>query len=126
MKLSEMNTKQLAGALCALTQPMSRIATDEALNGVFERIAKRMEVATHMTAFEKMGMLLETVPVLLESHYDDTIKIVSVMTGKTAAEVEAQNGMAMIEELRTCIDSQFIGFFRSSAAMAQTVKVKGE
>lgn len=126
MKLSEMNTKQLAGALCALTQPMSRIATDDNLSRVFANIQHEMERRTHMSMMEKTGMLLEAVPILLRSHYDDTIAIISIMTGKSIAEVEAQNGMEMIDELRKSIDSQFLSFFRSSAAMAQTAMVKGE
>ena len=126
MKLSEMNTKQLASALCQLTVPMSAIATDSELNGVFENISERTAKSKHMTMFEKMGMLLEAVPVLLEKHYAETVKIISVMTGKTFAEVEAQNGMEMIVELRECIDKQFLDFFRSSAAMGKTVRGKAE
>ncbi len=126
MKLSEMNVKQLSAALCQLTLPVSRIATDTALNGVFERCAEKMKKAAYMTTFEKMGMLLEAVPVLLETHYEDTIRIVSIMTGRSIAEVEAQNGMEMIDEMMKSVDEQFLRFFRSSAAMAQTAKVKGE
>lgn len=126
MKLSEMNTRQLAAALCRLTAPMSRIATDENINGVFGKIADRMKRRAHMSEMEKMGMLMDVVPMLLESHYADTIEIVSIMTGKSVPEVEAQNGFAMIDEIRKCLDSQFFGFFRSSAAMAQTGKAEGE
>lgn len=126
MKLSEMNTKQLAGVLCALVQPANRIATDSALNGVFERCAEKMKTAAYMTQIEKMGMLLEAVPVLLETHYDDTIKIISIMTGKTCAEVEEQNGMEMINEMMKSIDEQFLRFFKSSAVTDKTETVKAE
>ena len=126
MKLSEMNTKQLAAALCQLTRPMSRIATDDSLGRVFANVQHAMERNEHVSVMEKTGMLLEAVPVLLQTHYDDVIQIVSIMTGKMAAEVEAQNGMEMIDEMRKCIDSQFMGFFRSSAAMGLTETVKGE
>ena len=126
MKLSEMNTRQLAAAMCQLTQPMSRIATDDSLSRVFTNIQHAMERNKNMSVMEKMGMLLEAVPILLQAHYDDTIMIISVMTGKTTAEVEAQNGMQMITELRECIDKQFLDFFRSSAAMGKTEMVKAE
>lgn len=126
MKLSEMSTKQLAAALCQLTAPMSRIAKSEAINGVFAEVERKIKENQHMTVFEKIGMLMETVPALLENHYDDTIRIAAIMTGRTTEEVEALNGYALIEEMRDCIDKQFLGFFRSSAAMAQTAKVKGE
>ncbi len=126
MKLSEMNTRQLAAALCQLTKPMQNIAADEALNGVFESIDARMKSSKYLSAMEKMGMMLDTVPILLETHYGDTIRIIAIMNGKSIAEVEAQNGMEMIDELRKSIDSQFVGFFRSSAAMVVTPTGKGE
>lgn len=124
MKLSEMNVKQLAEALCDLTAPMSRIATDESLNGVFSSIAKKME--NGMTMFERAGMLMEAVPILLKKHYADTIRIMSVMTGRTDAEIETMNGYAMINEMRGCIDKQFIDFFRSSAVTDATQTGEGE
>lgn len=126
MKLSEMSTRQLAGALCRLTPPMGRIAADEELSGVFTRLKNEMRENEHMTTAQKAAILLETVPVLLETHYEDTIAIIAVMTDRTAAEVDALNGYEMIGELRGCIDSRFIDFFKSSAAMAQTAMVKGE
>ena len=126
MKLSEMNTRQLAAMLCRLTLPMSRIAQDEALSGVFKRLKDAMRANEYMTNMQKMAMLMDAVPVLLEAHYEDTVEIIAAMTGKSAAEVDEQNGMETIKELAGCIDSQFIDFFRSSAAMDQTGMVRGE
>lgn len=126
MKLSEMSTKQLAAALCQLVAPIANIAKDESLNGVFNGIAARMQADAHMTNFEKIGELLGAVPVLLDTHYADTIRIIAVMTGRTDAEVEKLNGYEMIGEFRASIDKQFIDFFKSSAAMAQTSTVKSE
>ena len=120
MKLSEMNTRDIAKTLCALTQPVSRIAKDESLNGVFGELARKMRDNPEMTVLEKAGELMGVVPVLLADHYEDTIHVISIMTGKTAKEIEEMNGMAMIDEMRKCIDKQFLDFFRSSAAMAQT------
>lgn len=120
MKLTEMNTKQLAAALCQLTAPMSRIATDDSLNHVFTKIQRAVKRNESMTIFEKTGMLLEAVPILLETHYADTILIIAVMTGRTPSQVEALNGYEMIAEIRESIDEQFLDFFRSSAVMART------
>jgi len=124
MKLSEMNVKQLAAALCDLTAPMSRIATDESLNGVFSDIAKKMHDG--MTMFERAGMLMEAVPILFKKHYADTIRIIAVMTGRPDAEIEEMNGYRMIDEMRGCIDKQFLDFFRSSAVTDATQTVEGE
>ena len=126
MKLSEMNVKQMAGALCRLTAPMGSIAKDESLNGLFAMIDKTAKERAHMTAFGKMGMLLDAVPILLETHYEDTILIVSVMLGKGEAEVEMMNGMDMIDEMMKSIDEQFMRFFKSSAVTEKTSTVKGE
>lgn len=115
MKLSEMNVKQLSAALCQLAAPMARIAKDESLNSLFAEIGKKVQSREILTNFNKMGMLLEAVPVLLESHYADTIRIMAIMTGRTDAEVEELNGMDMIDEMMKCIDDQFLRFFRSSA-----------
>ena len=124
MKLSEMNTKQLANAICQLTAPMSRIAKDESLNGVFAGVAEKMQAEEHMTMLEKFGMILDAVPVLLMAHYGDMIRIAAVMLGKTDAEVAEMNGYAMIEELRESIDKEFIDFFRSYAVMGKTLMVE--
>lgn len=120
MKLSEMNTKQLAAALCRLTQPVSRIAKDEEINKMLSDMAKQKK----MTMAEKAGALLELVPLLLDKHYADAIQIIAAMTGRLDAEVETLNGMEMIAELRSSIDAEFVRFFRSSAAMAQTATVQ--
>lgn len=125
MKLSEMNVRQMSAALCRLTAPMSIIAKDESLNGLFALIDKTAREREHMTNFEKMGMLLEAVPILLQTHYEDVICIASIMLGKEAAEVEMMNGMEMIDEMRKSIDEQFLRFFKSSAVTGKTLTGKG-
>ena len=126
MKLSEMNVRQLSGALCELTVPMARIAKDESLNGLFAEIDKTAKERERLTNFEKMGMLLEAVPVLLMTHYGDMIRIAAIMTGRTDAEVEVLNGMDMIEEMKKSIDEQFLRFFKSSAVTGKTMTARGE
>ena len=125
MKLSEMNVRQMSAALCELTAPMARIAKDASLNGLFEEIDKAAREREHLTNFEKMGMLLEAVPVLLMAHYGDVIRIAAIMTGHTDAEVEELNGMEMIDEMRKSIDEQFLRFFKSSAVTGKTLTGKG-
>lgn len=126
MKLSEMNVRQFSAAMCELTAPMARIAKDESLNGLFAEIDKTAREKAHITNFEKMGMLLEAVPVLLMAHYGDVIRIVAIMTGRTDAEVEELNGMDMIDEMKKSIDEQFLRFFKSSAVMGKTMTAKSE
>lgn len=126
MKLSEMNTKQLASALCALVRPMQALAQDEEINRAFTAIYAKGEEMQNMTVLEKGGMLLEVVPVLFERRYKETIEIVSVLTGKSVEELEVQNGMETINETMQCFDSQLLGFFRSSAVMVKEPTAKSE
>lgn len=115
-----MSTKQLASALCMIAEPMSRIAKDEEINGVLTEFSERMRSGEKMNVAQKSGELLAVVPLLLDKHYGDMITIISAMTGKTRAEVEAQRGFEMIDEMMKSIDAEFLRFFKSSAAMAQT------
>ena len=89
-------------------------------------IGKTAKEKEGMTAFEKMGMLLEAVPILLETHYEDVIMIASALLGKGFAEVEMMNGMEMIDEMRKSIDEQLLRFFKSSAVTGKTKMVKSE
>lgn len=126
MKLSEMNTKQLAAAMCALVRPMQALAQDEEINKAFAAISAKGEMAQRMTVLEKGAMLLEVVPVLLERRYAETMQIMSVMTGKSVTELEKQNGMETIAEIQTFMDEQFWGFFRSSAVTEKEKRAKAE
>lgn len=58
-------------------------------------------------------------PALLDAHFDDTVEIVSAMTGKTAQEVRDQNGMQTIMDIKSFLDEDFVNFFGSSVAQAQ-------
>lgn len=124
MKLSEMNTRQLAKAMCALVPPVQRIAQDEGLNGLFAAIKEKKQAGA--TVMEMLGLMLDAVPLLLDTHYEESVAIISAMTGKSAEEINSQRGMQTIADLRGCIDDQLLDFFRSSAAMGKTGKVRPE
>lgn len=127
MKLSEMNTRQMAAALCALTQPMARIAKDEEIDKAMRSIAGKSEQMHSMTAFEKGATLMEElVPLMLGKHYDDAVEIISALTGKTAKEIDEQNGMQTVNDLLGSLDGKFFDFFRSSAVMGKTATDKQE
>lgn len=117
MKLSEMNTREAAKAMCALVRPMQNIAKNKEVNRAFAAISGKGDEAKDMTVLEKGGMLLEIVPILLEACYADTIAIISVMTGKMAGEIEEQNIMKTIADVREFMDDEFMSFFKSPAVM---------
>lgn len=112
MKLSEMNTDQLAKCLCSLTAPAAEIMGDENVLRALADMGKR-------DGRTMLGLIADTaralVPLLLETHYNATVSILAAMTGKTAGAIRKQNGLQTIKEARACIDQDLIDFFKSSA-----------
>ena len=114
MKLSEMNTQQLAACLCKIAEPVERIGTDEAVVKAMRDMNVRLKDGTLM---EKIAAMIGAlVPTLLGTHFDDVVVIVAAMTGKTEDGVRAQNGFVTIRDIRSFFDEDFAGFFRPSAA----------
>lgn len=110
MKFSEMNTKQLAHALCDMADPLSRITQSKELNDALSEY--QAGYSESQTVLQKSsGLLMKVVPSLLYTHYDDMVKVVSVMTGKTVEEVNQQNGMQTIADVKTFFDEDFADFF---------------
>lgn len=114
MKLSEMNTQQLAACLCKIAPVLERIGMDDGTNRAFEALSGKLEGSTRMQQLAQMVGAL--VPALLGSHFDDVVTIVAAMTGKTEDGVRTQNGFTTIRDVQSFFDEDFLGFFRSSAA----------
>lgn len=119
MKLSEMNMREMATALCALAAPMSNIAKDEALCEKIQGMSGMMMDA-QKPMIRKAGELLTVVPEILGKHYEDTIRIAAALTGKTPMETEEANAMEMISQIIESVDDRLLGFFKLSAATEQT------
>src|SRR5574340_342664 len=79
MKLSEMNTEQLAACLCKIAPVLERIGMDEATNRAFAALSEKLEGCTRMQQLAQMVGAL--VPALLGAHFDDMVTIVAAMTG---------------------------------------------
>lgn len=110
MKFSEMNTNQLAKAICSMANPLSRIAQSKDLNEALT--AFKNDYSEDQTVLQKMsGLLSKIVPALLCTHYDDVVSVVSVMTGKSVEEINTQNAMQTIAEVKSFIDEDFADFF---------------
>ena len=117
MKLSEMNTEQLAACLCKIAPSLERIGMDEGTNRAFASISGKLEGCTRLQQLAHIVGAL--VPAFLGAHFDDMVIIVAAMTGKTEDGVRAQNGFATIRDVKSFFDEDFLGFFRSSAAQEQ-------
>ena len=117
MKLSEMNTEQLAVCLCKIAPALARIGMDDGTNRAFAALSGKLEGCTRMQQLAQMVGTL--VPSLLGAHFDDMVTIVSAMTGKTEEGVRAQNGFVTIRDVKSFFDEDFLDFFKSSAVQGQ-------
>lgn len=112
MKLSEMNTEQLCDVLCEIAEPVDKIGTDEAFAQKLKEVAERgaLNKIQSMTA-----MFGAFVPLLLKNKRAESIKIISVLSGKSVDEIAKQSGMQTLKDAMDCIDEDFIRFFKQSA-----------
>lgn len=114
MKLSQMNTNDLAACLCRIAAPMERIAQDKELTKTMGEITKNLEGRSSLQI--GMSTLAALLPALLERHREETYTILSILTGKSIEEIGDQNAMLTLRDVRECVDSDFMDFFRSSGA----------
>lgn len=118
MKLSEMNTDQMAKCLCELVTPVAEIVADD---GIWDAL-KEFSSVKDKTLFAVAGSIaVKITPLLLRDHYKAFVEIVSAMTGKTPANVRKQSGMQTIADVIGFVDKDLIDFFKSSAPTEKTV-----
>lgn len=122
MKLSDMNTVEMAKALCTLAVPVGNICSDiQLLKDIAEAGKDENGNPASMTLGEMAGKLLpKVVPSLLDKHFDDTCMILSALTGKTVQQIRKQKGMQTINDIVMCFDGSLLDFFKSSAGMERT------
>lgn len=117
MKLSEMNTVELGKALCTLAAPIGNLASDKKLMDALASVKPAEGQTVGEWISKAVAPLL---PVLFGSHMDDVSAIAAALTGKTAEEVKAQNGLVTVRELAGSIDKDFFDFFKPSAGSGRT------
>lgn len=112
-----MTTDQLMGALCDISEPAGRIM--DGAQELAERIAGLLKGWAAGDA-ATVRAVLEIVPYLLKKHRADTLTIVSALTGKTAEEIMAANGLEIIREVRDSVDQELIRLFFSPGGTSPT------
>ena len=113
MKLSEMNTRQMADALCKMAEPIGNMVADKQFTDAFASALKRDQEGT---IGEQIAHAAKAVlPQILGTHIDDLISIAAAMTDKTAEQVAMQKGTETIRDLMGCFDKDIVDFFKSSA-----------
>lgn len=114
MRISEMNTKQAANCLCLIAAPLGRIGEDAVVNAYLKSLSSK-KGATMMQLIS--GAVSELIPALLNTHYEDTVAVIAALTSKTAQEIEEQNILATLRDVRGSIDKDLIDFFTASVGM---------
>lgn len=117
MKLSEMNTMQLAAALCKLTPAVARIMESPDMTAAMQQFGAVKETVPAV-AYSRLAAHL--CPVLLDKHLDDTITILSALTGKAEESIRTQPGHKTISDVKACFDRDLMDFFMPSAGTGQT------
>lgn len=113
MKLSEMTNDQACEAIIKLTQPVANITDDEAFDPILKELASYAGKPVNGLKILS-AMLPKVVPLLLRSHKKDVYVIISVLSGKSEAEIGQMKMTETITILKESIDEDLIGFFRSS------------
>lgn len=105
-----MNTEQLCDTLRAIAEPIDKIGMDEEFNKKLMEAAERGS----MTKMESdVSMVSMAIPLLFGRHREETFKILSVLTGKSAEQIAAQPGIQTVKEARECLkDKELLAFFR--------------
>lgn len=118
MKLSEMNTDQMAKCMCELVEPAAEIMADEAVS---KAVADFFANAKDQSFLQMIGSVATAlVPLLLKTHYTALVTVLSAMTGKSVAAIRKQKGLQTIKDVRECLDQDLIDFFKSSAPTEKT------
>lgn len=117
MKLSEMNTDQMAKCMCELVEPAAEIMADEAVLNAVAGFANTKD----QSFLQMIGSAVTAlVPLLLKTHYTALVTVLSAMTGKPVAVIRKQKGLQTIKDVRECLDQDLIDFFKSSAPTEKT------
>ena len=118
MKLKDMDTMQMAACLCRIAPAVERIGVNERVHELLRGYGEKKD--EHVPVLARYSRLVGTLaPALLGECIEETVEIVSAMTGKSVEEVKAQKGMQTIKDVLEFADADFIGFFGQSAVSAQ-------
>ena len=118
MKLQSMNTDQLLDTLCCLTPTLCRLACDSRTADALDELADADLAA--LPALEAAALLASTlIPLLLQTHREDTLTVLSILTDKPLHTLRAQCGLDTIRDACDCLDEVLLHFFACAAGTKQ-------
>lgn len=118
MKISRMNTEEMAAMLCRLTPPVCRILRDAEVLAAFDSAS--FGTAASLPKMAGAAMIWEkVVPAVLNKHEEDFYLIMAVLTGKDAQAIKRQKGMDTLMDIQAVWDEELTCFFTSAGAAEQ-------
>lgn len=118
MKLCDMNAEELRNALFRLTEPVCHVMADDRVQTAFDALSR--EKVDQLPLLKGLRVMLgELSPLLFQRHWMDMLEITSVLTGKPVRELQAQNGIATMADLLSCMEEDLGAFFSSAADFPQ-------
>lgn len=111
MKLSQMNSNQAADAIIRISEPAYAILGDEAMADTLKEFG---DLYSENPAMVKLFgfMVAKMLPAVLKNHKNDLDAILAVLTEKTVDELQEENSLQYIRDVKACIDKDLIDFFR--------------
>ena len=110
MRLCEMSTEQMADTLCAIAEPIGRIAQDEKFCEFLKQMnGKKPLIQTICDA------VTGAVPSLLGERRGDLYTVIAAFTDKSINEIKAQKAFQTIRDIRGFLDDDLTSFFTSCA-----------
>mgnify|MGYP003288640402 CR=1 FL=1 len=122
MRISEMETGQVCDLLCEITPYIEGIVKDEELLAELQKsIGGKAETRAELLAFgaQKISKL---VPIILKKRKADLFGILGALNNKTQEEIEQQNFIKTMSQIREIVkDKELIDFFKSCAGLEGSV-----
>ena len=118
MKISRMNTEDMAAMICRLTPPVCRMLRDPEALAAFD--SADFGTASSLPPMAGAAMVWEKLtPVLLHKHRDDFFQALSVLTGKEKEVIRRQTGLETLKDIQAVWDEELMVFFTFAGAAAQ-------
>lgn len=98
-KIAEMNTDEMAIAICQMAEPVSNIMSDGMVSDAFVEMSKKLN--KNSTLLQNIAVFTSVlVPVLLgEKHRNDTYAVLAALEGTTVENIRKQNGIKTAKDL---------------------------
>lgn len=106
MKLSEMPTRKAAACLADLAEPIGVLLKIPAVEEYLKKAANK-EASINML----MDAFVSLLPVFLRECFDETAKVLALLTDKTPEEIGEQLFKQTVADVKGSFDGELIGFF---------------